>query len=131
MCFLCICVCVWVKMREESSVKGSRDVKGVVKGIDLVAGGRSKALVADRQASMTHYIWRPRRTRKEKRVRDRRRGWCYLRIICQNAIVVCFEIWVRKCCDEKGTAGTGNFFILLLLYICAVKTYDFLFFFFF
>lgn len=31
-------------------------------GIDLVAGGRSKALVADRQASMTHYIWRWRRT---------------------------------------------------------------------
>lgn len=31
-------------------------------GIDLVAGGRSKALVADRQAGMTHYIWRWRRT---------------------------------------------------------------------
>lgn len=31
-------------------------------GIDLVASGRSKALETDRQASMTHYIWRWRRT---------------------------------------------------------------------
>lgn len=43
----------------------------MVKGIDLVAGGRSKALVADRQASMTHYIWRPRRTRKDEGDRNK------------------------------------------------------------
>lgn len=45
-----------VKMNSAVMKDEGRSETGNGPGIDLVAGGRSKALEADRQTSMTHYI---------------------------------------------------------------------------
>lgn len=70
-------------------------------GIDLVAGGRSKALVADRQAGMTHYIWRWRRT-------SERDGDILTHTTEQNAMCVSDSGEVHGIgnkSDGNGTAG--------------------------